>query len=276
MTPAMSESAPAQPPAFACAHISIKADGPLLWLRFNRPEKRNALTVAMYAALADALEAAAANPAIRAVILAGACGTADDIFTSGNDLGDFLANPIQNEDAPVLRFLRAISAFPKPLIAAVAGPAVGVGATMLLHCDLVYAADNASFQFPFASIGLVPEAGSTFLLPRLVGHARASELFFFGESIDAETARDFGLVNAVVPVAELPGHAEARARKLAAQPASALRRTKALMREARNLPLADAMRVEGQAFMERLQSPEAREAMTAFLAKRKPDFTQFD
>lgn len=269
----MTESAAA---VQASGHILREADGPLLWLRINRPEKRNALTMAMYTALADALETAAATPAVRAVILAGVCGTEDDIFSSGNDLADFLQTPADGEDAPAARFLRTLAAFPKPLVAAVAGPAVGVGATLLLHCDLVYAADNASLQFPFASIGLVPEAGSTWLLPRSIGHVRASELFLLGESIDAQTARAYGLVNAVVPAADLLAHVEERARKLAAQPAAALRQTKALLRGSRESSLVDAFTTELRIFVERLRSPEAREAMTAFLEKRKPDFTRFD
>lgn len=262
--------------AAAPDHIRCEVDGPLLRLRIHRPEKRNALTGAMYIALADTLEEAARQPAIRVVLLTGLCGTEDDIFCSGNDLVDFLQNPIQGEDVPAVRFVRTIAAFPKPLVAAVAGPAVGVGATMLLHCDLVYAADNASIQFPFASIGVVPEAGSTFLLPRLIGHVRANALFLLGESLDAATARDIGLVNAVVPSGELLALAEGRARKLAAQPAAALRQTKALMRAARTSSLDDVINTEFEAFAERLRSPEAREAMSAFLEKRKPDFSRFD
>lgn len=253
-------------------HVICESEDSLLWLRLNRPEKRNALTMAMYAALADALQAAEANPEVRVVIITGT----PDCFTSGNDLADFLANPPRGEDMPVARFLNAISSFTKPIIAAVAGPAVGIGSTLLLHCDLVYAADNAAFQFPFTNIGLVPEAGSSLLLPRLVGMAKATELLFFGETFDADTALELGLINGV---AAADGHLDfvrARALKLAAQPAAAIRETKKLLRQGRTGTVNERIREESDIFSARLRSPEAIEAMTAFMEKRAPDFSRFN
>lgn len=252
--------------------IQIDINGPVMTLRINRPDKKNALTRAMYTTLSEGLEQAAQNPKVRVVVLTGVPG----VFTSGNDLGDFLANPPSGEDSPVARFLKAISTFPKPLIAAVSGIAIGVGATMLLHCDLVYAADDATLQFNFANIALVPEAASSLLLPQRVGMARAAELFYFAAPFNAQTALADGLVNAVLPAADLEAFAQKQAQALAGQPASALRQTKALLRYSKTTTVPERMAEEGTLFAKRLQSPEAIEAMSAFMQKRKPDFSQFD
>ncbi len=239
-------------------------------LSFDRPERKNAITAAMYAALADGLAAAAADPQVRVAIIQGTPAA----FTAGNDLGDFLANPPTGEDSPVYRFLRGIAAFPKPLIGAVCGPAVGVGVTLLLHCDLVYAGENAMFSLPFVNLGLVPEAASSLLLPRLVGHVRAADKLMFGEPFTARDALEMGLVNEVLPAAGVNGHAQARARVLAAKPIASLVATKALMKR----PVADAipaaMQAEGALFGRMLREPAAREAFTAFMEKRAPDFTR--
>jgi enoyl-CoA hydratase/carnithine racemase len=254
------------------SEIAVERDGSVLTLRMNRPEKRNALTHAMYSALADGLETAATDPGVRVVVIAGAGGA----FTAGNDLGDFLAAPPRDGgEAPVGRFLRTISHFPKPLVAAVEGVAVGVGTTMLLHCDLVYAADTARFQLAFVNLGLVPEAASSLLLPRIVGHARAAELLMFGEPFGAADAERYGIVNKVVPAAELETFVRDRTAVLAAKPAAALRSTKKLLRYATSSTVSERMAEEGVLFAAGLQSDEAREAMTAFMEKRRPDFSRF-
>lgn len=249
--------------------VTAAADG-ILDIRLNRPDKKNALTVAMYAALADALERADADASVRVVTLT---GTADS-FTSGNDIVDFMQQKPTPGETPVLRFLRVISTAQKPLIAAVNGLAVGVGVTMLLHCDLVYAADSASFRLPFVDLGLVPEAASTLLLPRLVGHRRAAELLWFGEKFDAAAARDFGLVNEIYPAGMLGTAVRDRATLLASKPPSAVRLTKALLKSEKT-GVAERMAEEGACFARQLQSPEAREAFSAFMERRKPDFSRF-
>ncbi len=253
-------------------HIVTELREGILRVEIRRPEKKNALTGPMYAALADALDRAAAEDAVRVVLVHGQ----PEVFTAGNDLGDFLEASSADPDRPVFRFLRGIAAAPKPLIAAVSGNAVGVGTTMLLHCDLVYAAENARFQLPFVNLGLCPEAASSLLLPRLTGHQRAAELLFFGEPFDAARAREIGLANAVLPDAALLPAALERARKLAGLPPAALRATKMLLKQSAAATVAQAMQDESVVFRQRLASPEAREACTAFLEKRKPDFSRFD
>jgi len=253
-------------------HIRVEREGGVTTLRMNRPEKRNALTQAMYSGLADGLDDAAADPAVRVVVIAGAGGA----FTAGNDLGDFLAEaPRDGAERPVGRFLRTISQFPKPLVAAVGGVAVGVGTTMLLHCDLVYAADTARFQLAFINLGLVPEAASSLLLPRMIGTTRASELLMFGETFSAADAERYGIVNRTVPAAELDALVAERAATLAAKPAGALRSTKHLLRHSTTATVTERMAEEGALFAAGLQSAEAREAMTAFMEKRKADFSRF-
>jgi len=251
-------------------HVVTETAGGVLTLRFNRPEKKNALLTAMYADTAAALKAAASDAAVRVVIIT---GTADS-FSAGNDLKDFLDNPPTNADAPVFQFMRGLSTFPKPVIAAVNGIAVGVGTTMLLHCDLAYAVPGAKFQLPFVNIAIVPEFASTLLLPRMVGHAKAAELLLLGEAFTVETALDMGLINAVVAPEQLMATALQKAKALAAKPPAALRQAKALMR-ANAKQVADCIAVENEAVAERLGSAEFREAATAFFEKRAPDFSKF-
>ena len=239
-------------------------------LRFDRPARKNAITTAMYAALADGLEQAAADAQVRVALL---CGS-DTAFTAGNDLGDFLNTPPEGGEAPVHRFLRTLSTFPKPLVAAVCGPAVGVGTTMLLHCDLVYAGDNARFSLPFVNLGLCPEAASSLLLPAIAGYQRAAEKLLLGEPFDADEARELGFVNRVLPAAEVEGHARAQAAKLVALPLSSLVATKGLMKQARGSWVAEAMQRESESFGRMVREPAAREAFSAFLEKRKPDFSK--
>lgn len=243
-----------------------QTDG-ILTITFDRPDKKNALTRAMYTAIADALEAAETDSAVRVVVLTGNGGA----FTAGNDLQDFLHNPPLGDDSPVFRFLRAISTASKPLVAAVTGVAVGVGTTMLLHCDLVYVGAGAKLSLPFVNLALVPEAASSLLLPELIGHHRAAELLMLGEPFGAETARAHGIANAVFPDAQVLAEAMNVAARLAAKPPTALRLTKQLMRRSRG-DVAGQMAAEGVHFRAQLQSAEAREAMTAFLEKRPPKF----
>ena len=251
------------------SHVTTVADGAVLRLTLARPEKKNALTRAMYTALADALTDAAADASVRAVVLTGS----DGCFTAGNDLGDFLLDPPTGEASPVFAFLRAVSAFPKPLLAAVDGPAVGIGTTILLHCDLAYASPTARFRLPFVDLGLVPEAGSSLLLPLAAGPKQAAELLLFGDVFSADAAREAGLINEVVGDPE--ARAMERARALAAKPPEALRLSKALLRRAHAEAVADTMAREGALFVDRLASPEAQEAFTAFFEKRAPDFSSF-
>lgn len=251
--------------------ILTELDAGVLEIRITRPEKKNALTAAMYAVLAETLDGAADDPAIRAVLLTGS----GDAFTAGNDLADFLEHPPRGTDSPVFRFLEAISTSPQPLVAAVNGLAIGIGTTLLLHCDLVYAAHGARFQLPFVNLGLVPEAAVSLLLPRVAGHARAAELLLLGEPFSAERADEIGLLTARVDAADLLPTARAAARKLAAKPRGALRATKALMRRGEE-PVAARMQAEVAEFASRLVSPAAREAFSAFLDKRQPDFTGLD
>ena len=251
--------------------IDVNLADAIMTIRFDRVEKKNAITAAMYQTMADALLAAEADAAVRVVMFEGS----PTIFTAGNDLEDFMKNPPSGGESPVFRFLHAISHAKKPLIAAVAGAAVGVGTTMLLHCDAVYAADNARFSMPFASLGLCPEAASSLLLPALAGYQRAAEKLMFGETFDAAEAREMGLVNQILPAAELASFARERARRLVALPAGALRTTKALMRGAHLQAVEAQMAEEGTHFRRLLASPEAKEAFTAFFERRKADFSTF-
>ncbi|WP_454710029.1 enoyl-CoA hydratase [Cupriavidus nantongensis] len=247
----------------------------ILTLEFDRIDKKNAITAAMYQALADALRAAETDPAVRAILLRGKA----EVFTAGNDLEDFMQRPPSAgegaEAAPVFQFLHQISHASKPVVAAVSGAAVGVGTTMLLHCDLVYASDTAKLSLPFVQLGLCPEAASSLLLPRLVGYQRAAEKLLLGEAFSAQEALEIGLVTRVLPVAELHDFALAQARKLAALPASSLRETKRLMKAGAQAEVDKQMADEGAVFRRMLVAPEAKEAFSAFFEKRRPDFMKF-
>jgi enoyl-CoA hydratase/carnithine racemase len=249
--------------------LTHTADG-VTTLTINRVDKKNSFTTVMYAAMADALALAKDDDAVRAVVIQGDV----TVFSAGNDIGDFLKNPPATEDSPVFRFLRAIATFPKPVIAAVCGPAVGIGTTMLFHCDLVYAGDNAAFSMPFVNLGLCPEAGSSLLVPQMMGYHRAAEALLLGEPFMAEAALEVGLVNRIVPPTEANGMAQAQARKLAAKPLSSLVETKRLMKQGQ-LPLVLAqITEEAKSFGRMLGEPAAKEAFTAFMEKRKPDFSK--
>lgn len=241
-------------------------------IEMARPEKKNALTAEMYEAMANALAAAEADPAVLVILISGAGGN----FTAGNDLHDFLDKPPMDDRAPVFRFIKGFANLQKPFVAAVEGVAVGVGTTMLLHCDLVYAGAAARFALPFANLGLTPEAASSLLLPLCAGHARAAEMLMLGEAFSAQRALEVGIVNAVLPDAQVLEHALERCRKLTVQPAASLRLTKQLMKRAQQALIDDTMSFEAQVFKQRLVAPEAKEAFAAFFEKRKPDFAKFN
>ncbi len=251
--------------------ISSEINDGIHVVRINRPEKKNALTSEMYAALADAVVSADENPEVRVLVITGS----GDAFTSGNDLNDFLQNPPSGEDSPVWRFIYGIASTTTPLIAAVNGMAVGIGTTMLLHADFVYASEAARFHLPFINLALVPEAASSLLLPRVAGYRQAAELLMLGEPFDADTAMDAGIVTAIVPAEDVMAMAMETAAKLAAKPPSALRQTKSLMRGS-DRTVAERLKAEGAVFGTCLTSPEAKEAMTAFFEKRAPDFSKFE
>src|ERR1700722_9554444 len=250
--------------------VLITQAGPVLEVVFNRPEKKNALTTAMYAAVTDAFRHADADASIRVVLLSGT----GDTFTSGNDIKDFQSRAATIEASPASSFLDALASLATPLVAAVNGAAIGVGTTMLAHADLVIAARSARFVMPFTSLGLVPEAASSLLFPRLVGHQRASALLLLGEPMDAETACEWGLVNQVVADQDLMTTARAIAARLAALPPVAVRQTKNLIKNGRD-DVPGRIEEELALFRERLCSPEAAEAFAAFVEKRKPDFSKF-
>ena len=244
-------------------------------IEIARPEKKNAFTREMYTAAAEALHAADADAAVRAVLLCGQPG----IFTSGNDIEDFLSRPpgqgSDAQDSPVFRFLNALTNCGKPVVAAVTGAAIGVGATMLLHCDFVYVSDEARLAMPFVSLGLVPEFASSLLVPQLMGQRRAAEKLLLGDPFTAQEAVDCGLANAVLPASEVLPHARRVALRFNALPPGAVRESKKLMRDHQRALVMEAIRTEGAVFSARLRSPEVREALQAFLEKRKPDFSKF-
>ena len=247
----------------------------VLTLTFNRVARKNSITGAMYDTLATALEKATDDNAVRTVLIQGD----PTIFSAGNDIADFMAAaaaPAQQTeaDSPAIRFLRVIAAFPKPLVASVCGPAVGIGTTLLFHCDLVYAGDNAAFSLPFVNLGLVPEAASSMLVPQMFGYHRAAEALLLGEPFMAEAALEVGLVNRVVPPMECNGIAQSQARKLAAKPLTALVETKRLLKLSQQAAVQERIGVEGASFVTAMRSPAAKEAFTAFMEKRKPDFSK--
>jgi enoyl-CoA hydratase/carnithine racemase len=251
--------------------ISVNKANGILTIEFNRPEKKNAITAAMYQTMADALVDAESDAAVRAILITGK----PQVFTAGNDLEDFLRNPPKGMDSPVSQFMRALSSASKPVVAAVAGNAVGIGTTLLMHCDLVYAADNAKFAMPFTQLGLCPEFSSSVLLPRIAGYPRAAEKLMLGEAFGADEALAMGLISKVLPIDQLLAHAQAQAAKLVALPASSIRTTKRLMKAHDKDAIDSKMLEEMQHFGAMLQAPEAKEAFQAFFEKRKPDFTKF-
>jgi enoyl-CoA hydratase/carnithine racemase len=248
--------------------VEVAREDGVLRLTLNRPAKKNAITRAMYAALAAALAEAEADATIRVVLFTGG----PEIFSAGNDLGDFLA--ADRDMSPAAAFIRALARATKPMVAAVSGLAVGVGATMLLHCDLIYVGRRASLSFPFLNLAVVPEAGSTVLLPAAIGLPRATRILYFGEKLSGEEAARLGMVTEAIDDDKVQAHAAAQARLVAQRPRQALMATRALLRRPFAAAVDEAIRRELEAFERQLYSAEAREAMTAVLEKRPPDFSK--
>ncbi|MGY2170195.1 enoyl-CoA hydratase-related protein [Pseudomonas gingeri] len=245
--------------------IVIEREGGLLTLRLNRADKKNALTRAMYSQLGQALRQADEDPAIRAVLIRGS----EECFTSGNDIADFLEEPPSDLDSPVFHFMRSLLDCRKPLIAAVAGPAVGIGTTLLLHCDLVYVSADARLRMPFVNLGLCPEFGSSLLLPRLVGHARAAELLLLGEGFSGEQAAAWGLATAALPSgAEALARAREAALRFEQLAPAAVQISKELMKAPDREQLRKVVEAEGTLFVQRLRSPEAIAALSGFMTRR--------
>jgi len=239
-------------------------------IEIARPEKKNAITGEMYRAMGQALRAANEDADVRAVLITGQPG----IFTAGNDLEDFMQRRGEG-DPPAFDFMKALLACDKPVVAAVTGAAIGIGTTMLLHCDLVYVSDEARFAMPFTSLGLVPEFASSLVLPRLIGHAKTAEKLLLGDPFGAAEAAEIGIANAVLPAGEVVNHARRIAERFNGLPPAAVRETKKLLKRATTGQTLETIAVEGAVFSERLSSPEAKEAFSAFFQKRKPDFSQF-
>jgi enoyl-CoA hydratase/carnithine racemase len=253
-------------------HVRVEFDEGICTISFCRPRKKNALTVAMYEAMVAGFEAARTRKDVRVVLLHGSEG----VFTAGNDLADFMQAPPTSADSPVVKLLGMLATYEKPVIAAVQGIAIGIGVTMLLHCDLVYAGESARLQMPFVNLGLCPEAASSYLLPRLMGHQRAAELVLLGEPFSAAIAHQYGLVNQVLADEAVLDRARQIARVLAKKPPAAIRESKKLMRDGQRAAVEQAMVAEGEVFRRGLKSPETAEAIQAFFQKREPDFSKFE
>jgi enoyl-CoA hydratase/carnithine racemase len=251
--------------------ILVDKKSGLLTITFNRPDRKNSMTAAMYEVLVRTLNEAANDAQIRVVVLSGN----EQSFSAGNDLGDFVTNPPNTADAPVWKFLRALSVFPKPVIAAVCGAAVGIGTTMLLHCDLVFVGDNAKFGLPFVSLGVCPEGASTLLLPKLFGYQRAARALLMGEPFDAQFALQMGLANQILPAAETLAFAQSEAAKLVTKPLSSVVEAKRLMKMSERAAIEAQMSEETAVFGRMITAGAAKEAIAAFSEKRKPDFSQF-
>ncbi len=249
----------------------------VLTIEIARPEKKNALTQAMYQSMAEALNAAREDKAVRAVLITGQPG----IFTSGNDIEDFMKRGTgegqgsEAQEPPVCRFMRALLDCDKPVVAAVTGAAIGIGTTMLLHCDFVFVADDARLAMPFVALGLVPEFASSLVVPQLMGHRRAAEKLLTGDPFTPEEAVECGIANRVLAAGEVVNHARRVAERFNALPPGAVREAKALMRAPSRELVLQTIRTEGELFAARLRSPEAMEAFQAFFQKRKPDFSKF-
>lgn len=253
--------------------INVRCADAICVIELDRPAKKNALTKVMYEALTEAIANAARDPAVKVLLLQGS----NQVFSAGNDLEDFLENPPAGSDAPVFTFVRTLMNFPKPVIAAVEGLAIGIGATLLLHCDLVYTTAATRFSFPFSGLGVLPEAGSTWLLPRLIGYQQAAEKLFFGEVFTGEEALRIGLVNRLLAKPELYAYAHERAVKLTSQPVESLRLTKQLLKGqvgadmgAESAALTQRISDEADLFVSRLQTPETQAGLNAFVKKSRP------
>jgi enoyl-CoA hydratase/carnithine racemase len=247
-------------------HVRAEQEGAVLAVTLARPERRNAITIAMYAALAEAVEQASSDPSIRLVTFR---GEGQD-FAAGNDLADFLNAPERGDEIAVWRFLRALAACETPLVAAVHGNCVGIGTTMLLHCDLVVAEEGTRFSMPFVDLGLVPEAASSLLLPRMAGRRLAARYLLLGEPFGVDEAEAIGIVSHRAPPGQFDAALGAIVRALLAKPPEALRETQRLLRHGEQREILERMQLEGSVFAERLKSPEVTEAINAFFGRRKP------
>lgn len=252
-------------------YILIESEERVLRIEINRPDKKNALTKDMYAAMANAINQGEQDPSIRVIVIHGK----EEFFTAGNDLKDFQNFSNADDNTQVGNFMVSVINAKKPLIAAVSGFAIGIGTTLLFQCDLVYAGENAKFRLPFVNLGVVPEFGSSFLLPRLIGHHRAAELFYFADFFGAVSAKEFGLVNKIFPTEKLLENTMTLAKELASKPPASMRLTKSLLKKSTSEIAEKTMINEGMLFAERLRSPEAAEAFRAFFERRKPDFSKF-
>jgi enoyl-CoA hydratase/carnithine racemase len=250
--------------------IITEHSGNILRIQLNRPARKNAMTLAMYITLADLLNAAAKDDQIRVVLWHGA----GDSFSAGNDIEDFLKNPPGPGESPQARLIEALINFDKPIVAAVQGAAIGGGTTMLTHCDFVFAGERAKFQMPFVNLAVVPEFGTSYSVPARIGYLRATELILLGQRFDAKRAAELGLVTRVVPDQELLATATETARELAEKAPAALQACKRLMRTSTRDQLERAVKLENEEFSARVRSAEAKEAFTAFLEKRRPNFTK--
>lgn len=253
--------------------VQVTIEDGIMHILLNRPETKNALSLAMYQKMADSIAAASEDPAVRVILLSGTGGS----FTSGNDLGDFSKHKgtLSEEENPTPKFMKALLMCDKPVVAAVQGPAVGIGTTMLLHCDLVYAGESAYFQMPFSKLGLCPEFASSAVLPRIMGHARAAEILYFSDAISPAEAKEVGIVNQIIADGDLMATVMGKCAQLTKQPASGLRATKQLLKKDIREEAKGIMDREQVLFKKGLQSPEFVEAVTAFAEKREPDFSKF-
>jgi enoyl-CoA hydratase/carnithine racemase len=253
-------------------YVVVEREEGLLTLRLNRLDKKNALTRAMYSRMAEVLLQADADPSVRAVLICGG----ESCFTSGNDIADFLQEPPTGMDSPVFSFMQALFELKKPVVAAVAGPAVGIGTTLLLHCDLVYVSQDATLKMPFVALGLCPEYGSSLILPQMLGHAKAAELLLLGEAFTGEQAAAWGIANqALENGAATLAKAKEMAKRFLHLPPKAVEVSKGLMQGPGREQLRQVIADEGALFNQRLRSPEAIEALSAFMQRRKPDFSKF-
>lgn len=251
--------------------ILIHSEGGICTLTLSRPDKKNSMTSSMYKELAQAFSLAKQTEEVRVLVLQGS----ETVFCAGNDIHEFIQNPPEKSDAPVFQFLEALIAFPKPLIAGVCGPAVGIGTTLLFHCDLVYAGDNAVFSMPFVNLGICPEAASSLLVPAVMGYHRAAQALLLGEPFMAEAALEVGLVNQILPPTELKAFVQRQAAKIAAKPQRSVLETKRLLKEHLLPGLQTRMREEATHLVQLLKEPAAKEALQAFEEKRKPHFAGF-
>jgi len=246
-------------------HVHYSLDGAVCIIQIDRPEKKNALTHSMYKALANGLKEADANMAVNVILIRGT----QDCFTSGNDVNDFVVSEERSSERPSVQFMKALANLRKPLIAAVNGLGIGIGTTLLMHCDLVYAAQDSYLQLPFTRLGLCPEAGSSFLAPSIMGHQRASELLLLGERFSAQKAQEYGLVNEVLDAQLVYPHALAKAQSLAALPSEAVQTSKHLLKRNQNGPLDETIALELVNFSRLLQSPDAQAIVQAFLSRKR-------